>query len=531
MDNRRKACIEIAKAILSGKVKNKKELERVKVRVSRKYRLKGLPKNSEILEVISDKSERVLNLLKLKAVRTYSGIAVFSVMSVPWPCPKSKPCIYCPGGPEYSWGPTPQSYTGMEPAGMRAIQHAFDPYRQVKARLNQLESIGHSTSKVEIIIQGGTFPAMPAEYQKWFVKRCLDAITGCESWNLQHAIYEAERSTRRRNTGITVELRPDTVDDETCILMLSYGTTRVEVGVQSLFNDILAFVNREHDVRDVKEAFRMLKDYGFKVTAHMMPNLPGSSLQRDYDSFKMLFEDERFRPDGLKIYPTLVLENTELYEMYLRKEYIPYTLEEVIELLAKVKAIVPPYIRIYRIQRDIPSGRIAAGVRKGNLRELVQWKMRELGLRCRCIRCREVGRYLLKGGRISDLKPTFRTIKYKASGGTEFFLSFEDSDKDVLLAFLRLRITSPDAPKPLRDAAIVRELHVYGPLVPVGREAFPYGVQHRGLGRKLMEKAEEIALEHGISKIYVISGIGVREYYRKLGYKRWKYYMLKTLVQ
>ncbi len=528
MNNRRKACVEIAKYILSGKVRNRRELERIKVEVSKKYKLRSLPKNTEILEVISDKSEKVIKLLKLKTVRTYSGIAVFSVMSVPWPCPKSKPCIYCPGGPEYGWGPTPQSYTGMEPAGMRAIQHSFDPYRQVKSRLSQLESIGHSTSKVEIIIQGGTFPAMPAKYQKWFVKRCLDAVTSSESWNLQHAIYKAERS-KRRNTGITVELRPDTVDEKTCNLMLSYGTTRVEVGVQSLFDDILAFVNREHNVEDVVKAFRMLKDYGFKVTAHMMPNLPGSNIQRDFDSFKKLFEDERFKPDGLKIYPTLVLENTELYNMYLRKEFTPYTLEETIELLAKVKAIVPPYVRIYRIQRDIPSGRIAAGVKKGNLRELVQWRMKELGLKCRCIRCREVGRYLLKGGEISDLKPTFKRYQYEASGGVEFFLSIEDTTKDVLLAFLRLRIPSPDAPAPLRDSAIVRELHVYGPLVPVGERALPEGAQHRGLGRRLMDKAEETVLEQGISKIYVISGIGVREYYRKLGYKRWRYYMLKNL--
>ena len=515
-----RAVNELAEMICKGLIRDRQTLEREKIRVSKRYKLSRIPGNAQILNLLGSKGIDI-SLLRRKPARFSSGIYIFSVMCRPWPCPKKEPCYYCPGGAWSYFGSTPQSYTGREPAALRAIQNSFNPYEQVRKRLKQLKAIGHSPSKVELIVQGGTFPSMPRKYQEWFIKRCLDGLVRSDSHTLSEAVYNSEKA-EIRNTGITVESRPETMTNEEIRFLLKAGVTRVEIGVQSVFNDILAKVNRGHGIEDVKKCFRRLKDYGLKVTAHMMPGLPGSNFKRDLESFKILFEDKDLRPDGLKIYPTLVLRGTKIYDSFKRGEYTPPSLDETIRLLATVKTFIPTYVRIYRIQRDIPAPLIEGGVKKSNLRQLVWRYMSERGLRCRCIRCREVGRYILKGGSVEDLDPKLVRLDYEASGGEEIFLSFEDTEKDILIGFLRLRIL------PERNEGYIRELHVYGFQLGLGEKPIKTAAQHRGYGKRLVELAEKISIEeYNIKVLRITSGIGVREYYRRLGYKYESPYMVK----
>ncbi len=518
-----KALDEIAQIILSRREEiTKRDILRIKMEVARKYRLQRIPKNSEILSKIKDK--KVRKLLIIKPARSLSGIAVIAAMSRPMPCPPQANCIYCPGGVKVD---TPQSYTGKEPAARRGMEHDYDSFKQVTARIRQLEAIGHPTSKIELIIMGGTFLSFPITYQEEFVKGCYDALNGFKASSLEEAIRHNEIA-ERRCVGLTFETRPDFCKEEHVDRMLYYGGTRVEIGVQTLDDDVLRKVRRGHTVRDTIEAFRIAKDAGFKIVAHMMPGLPYSDLKKDYESFFKLFYDDRFKPDMIKIYPTLVVESAPLYQMYKRGEYVPPSLDEIVDLIARVKMIIPPWIRIMRIQRDIPADQIVAGVKAGNLRELVKRRVEELGGRCRCIRCREVG---LRGLTPERLKE-FRLVRrdYRASEGVEVFLSWENED-EVIAGFLRMRIPSKKAHRPeINDGtAIVRELRVYGQLVDVG-DRLEEGWQHRGLGAKLMRKAEEIALsEFGKEKLTVISAVGTRKYYEKLGYYRDGAYMSKKL--
>lgn len=522
--NTRKALKEIADLVLLEEDLDRQKVLDIKLKVARKYHLSRIPKNSEILSIIKEPPPRVRKLLTIKPARNLSGIAVVAAMSRPMPCPPQAKCIYCPGGVKVG---SPQSYTGKEPAARRGAQHGYDAYEQVRARLKQLEAIGHSTSKVELIVMGGTFLSFPKDYQDEFVKGCYDALNGFRARTLEESLKFNEIA-ERRCVGLTFETRPDFCKEGHVDRMLAYGGTRVEVGIQVLDDEVLYKVRRGHTVQEVVEAFRIAKDAGFKIVAHMMPGLPFSNQKKDHESFIRLFYDKRFKPDMLKIYPTLVVESAPLYRLYKKGEYKALSSEEAAELVAKVKEIVPPWVRIMRVQRDVPSNMIVAGVKAGNLRELARKKLKEEGKRCRCIRCREVGLQDIDPSRLKDFGLVRRD--YSASEGREVFLSWED-DEERVAGFLRLRVPSENAHRPEidKDTVIVRELRVYGKLVDVGKHE-PYGWQHKGLGIALMREAERITYEEfGRRKIAVISAIGTRKYYEKLGYRRDGAYMSKKI--
>ncbi len=515
----------IAERLLEIPSPSRADVNRIKIEVSREHRLGGIPGNAEVIGILRPhEAERLLPVLRRKGSRAASGVNVVAVMTEPRTCAHGR-CAYCPGGPDEG---VPQSYTGHEPAAMRGSQNDYDPYRQVTSRIEQLRAIGHRVDKVDLIIMGGTFPAAPPEYQEYFVKGCLDALTGTMTTSLTEAKSRAE-STGISNVGITVETRPDCISVHEVDRLLDLGVTRVELGVQNVYDDVYELVGRGHTVQDVVEATMLLKDSGLKVCYHMMPGLPGSTPARDLEGFRTIFEDPRFRPDMLKIYPTLVIEGTRLHEWWKQGEYDPLSTEKAVELVASMKELVPPWTRIMRIQRDIPTPIIEAGVVKSNLRQLVQERMRERGSRCRCIRCREVGHREADEPDPEELRVVFRT--YEASGGAENFISVEDKETDVLVAFMRLRIPSEKAHRPEVDpaSAFVRELHVYGRMVPVG-ESPEDGWQHRGWGGILMSEAERVASEeYDARKLLVMSALGTKPYYGRLGYHRDGAYVSKEL--
>jgi elongator complex protein 3 len=526
--SRKNVCRAILQEILERTPDDNVDLTDVKLRFAKLHSLSWIPSNAEILSYADEEEkEEVRSTLLLKRVRSLSGVNVVAVMTEPSKCPHGR-CGYCPSEPG-----APASYTGYEPSTMRGIQNNFDPYKQVSSRLEQLKAIGHKVGKVELVIQGGTFLATSREYQQHFVQRCLDAIAGQPSSSLEEAIAIGETS-EVRNVGITVETRPDWSGMDHVDQMLSMGVTRVELGVQNLYDDIYRLVGRCHTVSDVVQAFKICKDSGLKIVAHMMPGLPGSNRERDYAAFMRLFEDPAFKPDMVKIYPCLVLKGTEVYEMWKSGAFQPYSSEEVADLIAKIKAKVPPWIRIMRVQRDIPAHLIVAGVKKSNLRQLVEKKMADMGIRCRCIRCREVGLRMLKTKWRPDPE-RFKIIsqEHEASDGKEIFVSAVDEESDTLAGYIRLRIPSSAAHRPEiggKDAAIVRELRVCGPMIPVGGEdADAY--QHKGLGGKLLSEAEKKTVKlYNRRKILVTSAIGTRQYYKALGYTREGPYMSKLLV-
>ncbi|MEM3761046.1 MAG: tRNA uridine(34) 5-carboxymethylaminomethyl modification radical SAM/GNAT enzyme Elp3, partial [Candidatus Bathyarchaeia archaeon] len=384
----------------------------------------------------------------------------------------------------------------------------------------------------ELIVMGGTFPATPEAYQTWFVKRCLDAISGVDSQSLDEAKRLAETS-RIRNVGITVETRPDWAKERHVDKMLDMGVTRVELGVQNPDDEIYRLVGRKHTVQDVVEATRILKDAGLKIVYHMMPGLPGSNMERDLAVFREIFSNPAYKPDMIKIYPCLVLKGTKAYEWYVGGDYKPYTTEEAARLIVEVKKMIPHWVRIMRVQRDIPAPLIVAGVKMSNLRQLVQHKLKEQGLRCRCIRCREVGHRLLADGiKPNQEKVEILATRYEASEGEEIFISAEDKENDVLIGYLRLRIPSEKAHRPeirAEPCSIIRELHVYGPLVPVGKK-LPKAWQHKGYGAILLSEAERITREeYRLKKILVISALGTKQYYKRFGYNYDGVYVSKRL--
>jgi elongator complex protein 3 len=520
---------EIIDSLMQLHNPSKDDVNRVKTRIAEKYELSRIPSNSEIIQLLTTKEKtRILKLLQRKPVRTISGVTVIAVMTKPWPCPHGEPCAYCPGGPSKG---APQSYTGREPAALRGSQNDYDPYNQVFHRIKQYEAIGHAVDKIELIVMGGTFPSTPEDYQEKFIQGCLDAITGTPSKSLQEAKWLAEKS-RIRNVGITVETRPDWARQAHVDQMLFMGVTRVEVGVQNVYDDIYELVNRGHTVKDVVDSTRVLKDSGLKVVYHMMPGLPGSSIKRDLEGFEAIFSDPNFKPDMLKIYPCLVIEGTKLHEWWKNGLYEPYTTEEAVELVTKIKNIVPKWVRIMRVQRDVPACLIEGGPRKSNLRELALIKLRKEGRRCGCIRCREVGYRWLKDHVKPDPEETKMLIeKYEASQGMEHFISMEDPVNDVLIGYLRLRFPSEKAHRSeVQDwqASLVRELRVCGPVVPVGRH-LKEAYQHKGCGRTLLGVAEEISKEQGYERILVTSALGTKRYYKRLGYVYDGPYMSKNL--
>jgi elongator complex protein 3 len=521
---------EIIETLLCMPSATRNDVNKLKIKVAGKYGLGEVPANSELISLLTaQEAKLLLPILKRKETRGISGVTVIATMTKPFACPQSEPCAYCPGGPSQG---SPQSYTGHEPAAMRGAQNNFDPYLQVQSRVEQLTAIGHKVDKIELIIMGGTFPSTPLEYQTWFIQRCLDAITGKESASLEEAKANAEVS-KIRNVGITVETRPDWAKRQHIDLMLDMGVTRIELGVQNPDDAIYRKVGRTHTVADVVEATRLAKDSGLKIVYHLMPGMPGSNPKKDVAAYKRVFADPDFKPDMIKIYPCLIIAGTKANEWYQNGEYQPYTTEQATEVIVEIKKIIPPWVRVMRVQRDIPARLILAGAKKGNLRELAQEKLHADGFRCQCIRCREVGHRLV----VDKVKPDLEKVKiytqtYDASEGKEVFISAEDKEKDVLLGYLRLRIPSAKAFRPeitAASSAIVRELHVYGQLVPVGKH-LDGAWQHKGFGADLLREAERLSREaFGKEKLLVISALGTRRYYRRLGYVQDGVYVSKKL--
>ncbi len=503
----------IVEDVISGQINDEALLEARKKDASASLGLSSLPSNADILRLAKPGERERLKMLVRKPTRTLSGVAVIAAMTSPARCPHGT-CVPCPGGVSCN---SSQSYTGREPAALRAAQHSYDPYDQVMARLSQLDDIGHPLDKAELIVMGGTMTSRPLGYQHWFVKRCLQAMNDypraqASRWQPFSAVAKANETALVRNIGTTFETRPDWCGPKEIKEMLLLGATKVELGVQSTQDDLLQTMKRGHQVEDSVRANYVLREAGLKVGFHMMPGLPGSTPERDLQVFQELFRDSRFRPDYLKIYPTLVVEGTELYQLYRKGEYVPLGDEEAAELVSQIKQILPGYVRLQRVQRDIPAKLIVAGVRKSNLRQLAAARLRARQNRCRCIRCREAGLRNVK-----DANVALKHSVYEACQGEEHFLSFEDED-DTLVGFLRLRLGS---------RARVRELHVYGPLVPIGTRKD--GWQHRGYGSRLVEAAEILAAEKGYGSLEITSGIGARGYYRRLGYDLKAPYMIKAL--
>jgi len=517
---------ELAAQVVELGIRDQERLNRAKLDFCRKHGLGWMPRNSDILSVLPPEvKERFSEHLQIKKVRSVSGVNVIGVMSAPRGCPHGR-CVFCPMEKGF-----PMSYTSGEPAAMRGMQSGYDPFVQITSRIEQLKAIGHEPSKVELVIQGGTFLAAPSDYQEEFVKRCLDAINDVESTDLESAKAQAEMG-RMRNVGLTIETKPDWCKESHVDQMLRFGCTRVEIGVQIIDDAVYELTNRGHSVQDVVDSFQIARDAGFKIVAHMMPGLPGSNFQKDIASFKTLFEDSRFRPDMMKIYPCLVMEGTQLYEWWKNGDYVPLETEDAVELIAQVKEFVPPWVRIMRVHREFPVRLIRAGVKNGNLRELALKKLRENGKRCRCIRCREVGHRTSKDNvTINAQSLQLISRKYEASDGTEFFISFEDAEADTLVGYVRLRIPSGKSNRKEVDgaAALVRELHVYGPEVPVGRHRRG-SWQHAGFGRRLLAEAEEEAKRARANKVLVLSALGTKEYYRREGYSQLGPYMCKSVT-
>ena len=630
-DNRyQQICNEIANDILSnntnGNMMNLREINSLIKSKSSQYKLPSIPKYAEINRFIPINSQ-YKRLLRKKPMKTQSGIAVITVMPMPYDCPHGK-CIYCPGGKEYN---TPLSYVGTEPSTKFAQRVKYDSYEQVRYKIMQLMEGGHEISKAELVLVGGTFPFYPKDYQIYFVKRCYDALnsikhveypiqvpyeysstldkhttlsTGNSSQEeriskLDSLLLTLEKAKQKNETafvrcvGLTIETKPDYCKMDHINLMLELGTTRIELGVQSLNDTVFKMVNRGHTIEDVYKAFYQARNSGYKIGAHMMPGLPGSSFEQDLNDSRILFEDERLKPDMLKIYPTLVVRNTGLYKLYKDQKYKSYSTNQLVELLVEIKKFIPPWVRIMRIQREIEAPDIISGPKMGNIRQKVLEELKRQGIKCKCIRCREIGLYENKVEFSNDDVLLFRT-EYNAANGKEIFLSFELKDRMLLFGFLRLRIMSDPLRKELQSgfdfitgssnnnisdstdksftSAIVRELHVYGTVAKIGEQVnkkqsttdnkkssmmFRIGdnsydnystifnpiandsglvgnnqvkYQHKGLGKGLLAEAEKICREeYGLKKISVISAVGTRDYYRKFGYTNNGAYVTKLL--
>jgi len=523
------ACREIANKLSLLKELSLKHVSSVIRGTSSKYHLSKTPKFRDIIKYLPSDSN-IRRKMMVKPIKTASGVLVITVMAKPYDCPHGR-CIYCPGGKELN---IPLSYTGKEPVTRLAQKFDYNPKNQIISKLEQEYSRGHNISKIELVIVGGTFPFMPQDYQRNFMKECFEALNGVESSSLKEA-QKLNETSDIRCVGLTVETKPDYCKEVHVDLMLELGMTRVEIGVQTLSEKVYKNINRGHTIDDVYQSFQIAKDAGYKIVAHMMPGLPGSNPQKDLEDFKKLFEDSRLKPDMLKIYPTLLLKDTGLAKLYEKGIYKPYPDEVFIDLLLEIKKTVPPWIRIMRIQREIESEDILYGYKNGNIRQILQQKLKEQGLQCNCIRCREVG--IKKLTNFRDIKIMPKRIDYDSSQGKEVFLSLEDYDNETLYGFLRLRKLAKPHRKELREkdgnpSAIVRELHVLGQVVDIGNNNdFNFNSsQHRGYGSNLLGIAENIVKnEFGLDSLSIISAIGTRQYYKKLGYEENGPYVSKEL--
>ncbi len=511
---------EISRMIRAGEINSKSDLQVAKVNLSRKYHLESIPSDTEILNsgVFTDEERKIM---RLKRTRTISGVSVVAAMTSPESCPHGR-CIYCPGGPSNN---SPQAYTGHEPAALRGRANSYDPYNQVFGRLSQLETIGHDVSKVDLIVMGGTFTARPREYQESFIKGCLDAMNQSVSTTLEDSIRKNETASRRC-IGLTVETKPDWFMEKEIDIALSYGTTKVELGVQVLNELVLKKNHRGHGIQEIVDSTRLSRDAGLKIVYHLMPGMFGTAPGDDIDSFREMIMNPAYKPDMLKIYPTLVVKGTPLYALWKMGKYSPPTTDEITEIVAEFLTMVPPWIRVQRIQRDIPVNFIEAGCKRSDVRNLIEEKLKERSIKTMEIRSREVGFELMPHS--TELNLVRRD--YEAGYGKEIFLSYEDSEGHIA-GYLRLRKPSDRHHRgEMNGSSVVREIKVLGEAVHIGDRPDDRW-QHRGLGRQLISQAEEISRsEWGMDRILVISGIGVREYFRKLGYFNVGPYVGKTLL-
>jgi len=522
---------KIIDQIINRKIKNSLELINLKKEISSEFGI-TLPPNANIRNAYNNLLKRKVikrnklleKVLKSKKVRTISGVAVVAVITKPLPC--FGECLYCPQEKNM-----PKSYLSNEPAVMRAVSVNFNPYQQVQKRLKVLELNGHDVSKIELIVAGGTFSHLPGEYKYDFLKECFRACNDypklnnkCVEKNFKKEILLEQKkneTARVRIIGVTLETRPDSINEKEIKLFRELGCTRVEIGVQSIYDSVLKKVKRGHGKAETIKATKLLKDAGFKVGYHLMLGLPGSNKEKDFQVFKKVFSDSSYQPDLVKIYPCVVTEGSDLLELYLNKKYKPLNNEEVEELIIKIKKIIPPYVRISRIIRDIPSDSIIAGPKVSNLRQLISKKVK-----CQCIRCREV-----KGEYSKKEKTILSRIDYDASDGKEVFLEICSKDNSKLYSMLRLRIPSKSKNifSELENAAIIREVHTYGKLTEIKKKKTD-SPQHVGFGKRLIQEAEKISREEfNKKKMAVISGVGVRRYYEKIGYSLEGTYMIKHL--
>ncbi|MHC1770884.1 MAG: elongator complex protein 3 [Flexilinea sp.] len=458
----------------------------------------------------------------MKPSRTLSGVTTVTVLTCPFPCPGN--CIFCPDDSRM-----PKSYLPDEPGAARAFQNNFDPYDQVLSRLTAYEAVGHPTDKIELLILGGSWTSYPKDYQTWFILRCLDAMNECDSENIVSA-QAINETAKHRNVGLVVETRPDEITPEVLRNLRLLGVTKIQLGIQSLDDSILIANRRGHTVADALSSVALCRAAGFKIVLHWMPNLMHATPESDREDFKRLWieagESYGFCPDELKIYPTQLLENTDLFKEWQDGHYQPYDTEMLIQLIADIKPFIQPYCRVNRVIRDIPSHHIVAGNTRSSLRIDIQTRMKMHGTSCRCIRCREI-----KGQTVNPESLSLVDFQYSAAYANEHFLQFV-TEQDKIAGYLRLSLPMDNAPKTgiteLENAAIIREIHIYGQSLAVGSEQSG-AAQHIGLGTDLISKASEIAEREGFQKLAVISAIGTRMYYQSRGFDRGEYYMIRQL--
>ncbi len=539
-----KATEFIAQRITKNKIYTEEMLARTKRLAAKKYG-SPTPPNSAVLasyrklcaEKTINPDQRLEWLLRKRKIRSLSGVAVVSILTRPYPC--GGKCLYCP-----AQAGVPKSYLDGEPAVMRALRYKYDPAKQIKARIAALEANGHATDKVDLRIIGGTWSYNPKWYQTWFVRKCFEAcnqLSGgrrIKSERLE-TLQKINESAKYRIVGINIETRPDYIDAKEIIRLRRLGVTQVELGVQSIYDDVLSINKRGHGTDAVVAATKLLKDAGFKICYHIMPNLPGSTPAKDIKVFKELFSRPEFQPDHLKIYPCALVKEAPLYWIKDELRYRPYSAKELLRIIKAGKKYIPYYCRVQRVIRDIPANYIVkGGAAVSNLRQVIAREIKKEGWRCKCIRCREV-----KERYVPEEKILLFRQDYGASAGKEIFLSFENKNRTKLYSLLRLRIpsrhilkTGKNSSRPffavLANAALIREIHTYGQLQPLYRGQTPVNSpQHKGLGKKLIAEAEKITKnEFDLHKVAVISAVGTRNYYRKMGYKLRQTYMVKSLL-
>jgi elongator complex protein 3 len=506
---------------------DEEQLHRLKKRFAREYAIQ-LPTNFKLQKTYEQmtsegwpENDALQRLMRKRKVRTLSGVSVITVLTKPYYCPGQ--CVFCPTEPGM-----PKSYLSNEPGAMRAVLDDFHPRDQVKTRIDSLTRQGHETEKIEMIILGGTFSAYNRRYQTDFVRALFNACNEKQGASLVKA-QEINETAKHRIIGLSLETRPDHVTEDEIRRMRRLGCTKVQIGVQHTNNEVLDLNKRGEKIEDTVHAIKLLKDAGLKIATHLMPNLPGSTPEMDVAMIKEFFESPKFKPDHLKIYPCVVTPYSELEQWWKEGRYEAYPDDVLMDILIEMKQAVPDYVRIERLFRDIPGETILEGSQKTNMRQLLHDKMQATGTICRCIRCREI-----KGEAVDPDKTKLRVEEFEASEGREFFISFNDEERDKLCSLLRLRFPSqllkgekhfiPE----LTGASVIREVHTYGAQVQVGGSQ-KKASQHIGLGRRMLAEAERITKEAGYNKIAVISGVGVRNYYRKNGYRLEGTYMTKEL--